>query len=281
MSEMKPGRILWTAGLLDCPFEERLEAAVQLGYRRMSVPSLEAVGWLVTDPRRLETARQAAGASGVSLAVLDPVVTWLPTNPRWALAGAGLAELEAIGVRLGIEALCAIAGRDHGLSENEVLERFRGLCDLADRHGWTVAVEFAPMSGIPTLRAARELVEASGRANATVLFDSWHFFRGGGTVDELSVEDLSTIRYVQISDASADFDGSLGRDTYRRKLPGTGDFNLIGALRTLAARGALGAVGPEILREGQNARPALDRVQEEAGSLDALWRVAVGEAFLP
>jgi sugar phosphate isomerase/epimerase len=52
---------------------------------------------------------------------------------------------------------------------------------------------------------------------------------------------------VQVADAGAEPHGSLGEDTFHRKLPGDGVFNLGAVLATLARMDALRWVGPEVI----------------------------------
>lgn len=69
-----------------------------------------------------------------------------------------------------------------GLLERLPFERtvhaFAALCDRAG-DDLTVALEFMPYSGIPTLTAAWRVIAEAGKANAALIVDVWHW-RGPG-----------------------------------------------------------------------------------------------------
>ncbi|MCU1415646.1 MAG: Xylose isomerase protein barrel [Microbacteriaceae bacterium] len=263
-------RILWTAGYTRYPIDERIAAAAASGYSLISIPSIEMVELASMGTGALADLRRRAEDQGVAIAVLDPVVTWLPVDPQWALARASLNEIERIGDILRVSALCVIAGRDHGLEHADVVERFGTLCDLASRHGWTAALEFAPGSGAPTFASAVRIVSESDRRNATVLFDTRHFYRAGEPLSKLVNAPAGIIRYVQISDTRTAVVGSIGRDAYNRLPPGQGDIDLIAVLSVLRERGELEMFGPEVIRSDRDETDCKARVAEDTAAMDAV-----------
>ncbi|MEZ5168205.1 MAG: hypothetical protein R2695_17635 [Acidimicrobiales bacterium] len=65
-----------------------------------------------------------------------------------------------------------------------------GLAAVAERlrpPGWWSPLEFLPWTGVCDLRAADDLVVATGADNATVLLDTFHWVRqpGGPDLDRL------------------------------------------------------------------------------------------------
>ncbi|WP_190255020.1 sugar phosphate isomerase/epimerase family protein [Dactylosporangium sucinum] len=225
---------------------EQLVAAEHLGYHAMSI-SLDTVAAAEESGMpAAELARRAAG-HGVRLAVLEPVVTWLPVDPRWAMARHDLDRVERYGEALGVSAVCVLAGSGLGLSIDEIADRYAALCRRFAAHGWRTCIEFAPMSGIRDLPEARRLTTRADPGTAGVIFDTWHFCRGAADLADLAASGAGLIDYVQVSDAARAVSGSLGRDTYHRLLPGEGSFDLAGVLGVLRGLGALGAVGPEVI----------------------------------
>jgi sugar phosphate isomerase/epimerase len=268
--------MLWTAGYSDFPLPERIAAAAAAAYPMFSVSSVEAVDLGAVGLRELAA---RCRDHGVQPAALDPVVTWLPADPAWRYARASLDDVDQIADALDVPALCAIAGRDHGLAPGELADRFGALCDRAARSGRHVALEFAPGSGVTSLDAALRLVAGAGRANVSVLFDSWHFFRTGGTPERLAAA-MGRIRFVQLSDAPAQPAGSVGRDMYHRLRPGTGDIGLVAVVRALAAAGAFGgdkgAWGPEVITPHPDGVDCAQAVVSDSAALDAVLAAAFG-----
>jgi sugar phosphate isomerase/epimerase len=80
-------------------------------------------------------------------------------------------------------------------------ERLGAVGERAAARGLSIDLEFLPWSPIPNLGTAISVVEACGLRNVGVMLDSWHFFRGGGLVSELTPEVVSRITGVQLNDA--------------------------------------------------------------------------------
>lgn len=67
--------------------------------------------------------------------------------------------------------------------------------------GLSIDLEFLPWSPIPDLGTAISVIEACGLRNLGVMLDSWHFFRSGGQLSELSPDVVGRITGVQLNDA--------------------------------------------------------------------------------
>jgi sugar phosphate isomerase/epimerase len=81
-----------------------------------------------------------------------------------------------------------------------------------------------------------------------VLIDTWHFFRGASTWQELSTIPLDDIAYVQFDDALASESDDLMHESIdRRTWPGEGEFDLTRFADTLTGRGWSGLVSIEVL----------------------------------
>ena len=65
------------------------------------------------------------------------------------------------------------------------IEKFGELCDLAAKHGLSVALEFVAIAAVNTLAGAKEVIDAVGRPNATYMIDTLHFGASGCSPDEL------------------------------------------------------------------------------------------------
>lgn len=80
-----------------------------------------------------------------------------------------------------------------------------------------MAVEFCPLGAVTSISAALPVVEAAGTHRAGVLVDSWHFFRGDSTWEQLARVPLDKIAYVQFSDAPPAVSESGFRETMHRR----------------------------------------------------------------
>ena len=137
-----------------------------------------------------------------------------------------------------------------------VAERFAAVCDRAQSHGLVVAIEFLPWSGIPDVATAWEIVRAAGAANGGVLLDTWHFFRGNPDLDALRAVPPERIVGLQINDGPVAPIGEIRDETRRgRRLPGEGDFDLIGLIRTLREMAVDAPWGVEVMSELQASLP--------------------------
>src|SRR5581483_6235884 len=140
---------------------------------------------------------------------------------------------------------------------DDVTERFAGLCDRAAEHGLLVALEFLPWSGIPDVATAWQVVDGAGRANGGLLVDSWHHLRGAADDGALRAVPGDRVFVVQVSDAPAKPDGDYMQDTMlNRRLPGDGDLDLVGFLRTLDAMGVDCPVSVELFNPAFQSLPA-------------------------
>jgi sugar phosphate isomerase/epimerase len=111
-----------------------------------------------------------------------------------------------------------------------------------------MAVEFLAYGPVSSISEGLEVVEAAGAHRAAVLIDSWHFFFGGSTWDELQRIPLERIAYVHFDDAVPPLsDDLLGETGHRRAVPGEGIIELDRFASTLLQRGWQGLVSAEVL----------------------------------
>ncbi len=128
-------------------------------------------------------------------------------------------------------------------------DTLRRCCSMFTEAGAGMAVEFSPLGPVAAIPDAMEVVRAAqlgGRAG--LLIDSWHFFFGDSTFDDLASVPLEDIAYVQFTDALAPESPRLVRETlHRRALPGDGVLELDRFAGALLDRGWDGIVSVEVL----------------------------------
>jgi sugar phosphate isomerase/epimerase len=240
--------ILWAGTVgLEGSISARIEAATSWGYERVSLSPLDVARTEADGLSATELGRQLRDAN--LQVVLDPVMNWYPGGVRRSSRFAAFSADDSLRMcgELGAVALTAIGGADHEVPSAELSTRFGQLCDRAADLGAQVQLEFMPMSILPDLAIAWQIVSTANRGNGGLVFDTWHFFRGSPDFEVLSKIPGDRIFAVQLNDARADVEGTLREDTQRRLLPGDGSFDLVRAIQTLADIGALSWVGPEVM----------------------------------
>lgn len=236
--------------LLEGSFQEMVEAAVAGGYSGITL-------W-PTDVQRAHAEghsdaelRALLADNGLVVADLDPLLDWTPQavpKPGQALFGLSHEpEFYAIAEAFGARSLNAAQGFGSELDLDRAAEDLAGVCDRAREHGLLVTIEFLPWSGIPDVATAWDLVQRTGRDNATILVDTWHFFRGGSDLDQLRGVPGERIGSVQLNDAPAAVPDDLVKESIEaRLLPGEGDAPVLDVIRVLDEIGSNAPLGVEV-----------------------------------
>lgn len=162
-----------------------------------------------------------------------------------------------------------VAGNDD--DEARLTANFAELCDLAAPFALNPHLEFMPWTGVPTLTQAARIVEASGRDNACVLVDAFHFDRSGGSHADLAKIAPQRMGYIQLCDVPgprpAEMAEIIRQARSERRFPGDGDADLPRLLAALPQDIPLSLEVPtERLREQgvsalERARLALDKAR--------------------
>jgi sugar phosphate isomerase/epimerase len=114
--------------------------------------------------------------------------------------------------------------------------------------GSGMAVEFSPLGAVPSIAAGLAVVEAAGAGRAGLMIDTWHFFRGDSTWEQLERVPLDHIAYLQFCDAPPPVsENGIHETMHRRVMPGDGTFELDRFASTLLDRGWAGLVSVEVL----------------------------------
>jgi sugar phosphate isomerase/epimerase len=262
-----------TIGRARTPFEV-VDGTVAAGYARVA---LTAEALARCDSQDLFRVREHCRERDVSVAVIDGVFDWLPIDPRrFRERPCDLDHVLQHVEVLGAESISAIAVADD-MSIDAIAERFAPLCARLAGAGCAVMIEFTPLSAVPDLARAHELLVTTAHPAAGIVFDTWHFFRGTPDLHLLAALPRGEIAAVQIADAAAEPTGSLLADTLHHRLhPGDGDLELASAVRVLHDIGAMRAYGPEVLSTEQNARSPADAGAYAARRLDEFLAEVLG-----
>ena len=220
------------------------------------------------------TAGLAAAAAGAGFSAVGMAASRADAASGAILAGSGLRchELLALVVSPDEESTLdqarLLAEAADSVRAQWVLTTFTGLAHTATapliercaaifaEAGAGMAVEFSPLGALPSISAALDVVEAAGPGRAGIVIDSWHFFRGDSTWEQLERVPLDQIAYVQFTDALAPVSESMMKETlHRRAMPGDGTFDLGRFAATLLDRGWAGLVSVEVLSAELRTQP--------------------------
>lgn len=254
-------------------FVERVEAAAAAGYSGLSLRT--------GDRRRAHDAgltdadlRAVLQANAVELVEIEGL-------HRWGIGGADSEAARQHEARL-YELVDALGGRhlsvtgDLDLPHDQVVERFAALCDRAAEHGLSVALEFLPWTEVPDAAAAWRIAEDAGRANGGVLVDTWHHFRGAASDDQIRAIPPDRIVAVQFDDADAEVVGTHLEDTlHRRRIPGEGDFDLVGFVRMVLAHGVRAPLSVEVISDDVHSMPIAEAAARTAEATRAVLAAAL------
>jgi sugar phosphate isomerase/epimerase len=107
-----------------------------------------------------------------------------------------------------------------------------------------------------------------GRTNGTLIFDTWHHYRVGGTADDLDRVDARRIVGVQLSDAPATPTiGEVAKECMAdRRWPGEGDAEVAVTVARLRRRGCTAPLGVEVFGGGD----PFERARQAATALARL-----------
>jgi sugar phosphate isomerase/epimerase len=151
-------------------------------------------------------------------------------------------------------------------------DQLGALADMVIERGMLFTVEFAPPNTISNLADALAAVDHVGRGRCRILLDSMHFFRSGGTVEQIKDLDPELIGYAQLADAPlvSAYSTYLPEAMFDRMVPGTGEFPLRDFIAALPTDCEIGLEVPRIadLKAGMSPREHAARVVAAARQLN-------------
>jgi sugar phosphate isomerase/epimerase len=251
-----------------------IDVAVDEGYTSISISPEQYAGASRT-PGEL---RARLNNCGITIEAVDPALTWLPgleARPGAGLLSYDVTELIEAAAAVGAPWVNAAAALPGPWSEAEITESFAKLCAQAADEGVGVLLEFVPWSTVGDLAAAARVVRNCGAANAGVTFDVWHFHRGGGQVADLRTEDLTLVRSIQLSDATAaPVSDPMTESISARELPGDGVIALTDLLPRVFEDAVTDVVSIEVFNTNLGRQPVLQTARLAiAAARSVLWEV--------
>ncbi len=242
--------------LIGHPLETLMAAAArhQLGAITLTSRMYEASR---RSGRTVDGLRRRLADLGLTVHAIDPLIGALPGTPKPAQvppenrAYFEITEDECYRAADDLQAetinLAHFGGSN--VTEAQFIDCLGPLAGRAQAHGVALTLEFLPESSIPDLGTAVRIVSAIGAPNLGLMFDTWHFARTGGTVEQLAALPKGLITAVQISDRVPPAPGVTYTPMFGRLLPGEGALPLVEWLEVLLHRDPLTTIGVEVFSE--------------------------------
>ena len=194
---------LWSYTFRDARLVDLAAAAGGAGFRWITATADQ----IAHEGLAPATLRAAVEAHGVGFSAIDGLVSALPGTPRHDRPGeTTLRDSLDLATALGARSvnLVHIGGGPTAIAV--LAEAFAAACRTAREEGIGLAIEFLPGTGIPDIQTCAAVVRAAGEANGSILLDTWHLARGGGTLADLDPGTAALVGAIQLADRSPEQD---------------------------------------------------------------------------
>ena len=229
-------------------FEERAAAAAEAGYDGFGL-NLRAYRQMRVDGVTDDEMAAVLERHGQRLVEVEAIAGWAGSPDARTRAAENEALVHHLADAFGVRYVQLIGPHDGGVAD--AAAAFAGVCDRAGEHDLVVGLEFLPFTNIPDVSAALAIVEKAGRPNGGVCVDAWHFFRGNRDWGALAAVPGELVFDVQIDDGPLEPEHpDYVEDTLaNRRLPGHGEFDLVGLIRALDAIGVDAPISVEVISD--------------------------------
>ena len=269
----------WTLGD-QCKFEDRVIAAKKAGYDGIGLRAETYVDALA-EGLHDEDILAILDKHGMKCTEVEYIVQWAEEHRSYE---------QKYKEQMCFH-MCDLFGVNHincGLMEDYSVEytaqKLRELCGRAGKY--TIGVEPMPYSGLPDVKKAWAVVEASGCDNAKLILDSWHWIRAGQSYDPSVLADVPADKVVsiQINDVQAHpYATSILRDEsmHDRMIPGTGHGDTAGFVKMIVDKGidpkvvGVEVISDEVLSHGV-AEAAKENYEATSAVLSEVWPEVLG-----
>lgn len=239
---------------------QHIELAARLGIGKIGfAPSPIAANphaypaWdLRGDPALLRETKAALGANNVAVSLGEGFLILPGTEV------ADAAPIMDVMAELGAPMVnCIVMEQDRP----RAFDQFARYAEMAAARDMLAALEYMPMMWPINVHEAADFVATSGAANARVLIDAMHFYRGGSQAADLARVDPALIGYVQICDVpmpanASDLGPDYGMEARDNRLaPGEGDLPLAELLAALPRDVTIGLELPMAAKAGAGIGP--------------------------
>jgi sugar phosphate isomerase/epimerase len=213
--------------------------------------------------------RKRCSDAGVVVSLIDPLMSALPGSPDpgstsgrfGALFSYGEEDCYRMAEALDVRTVNVAHYMAADVPVTSLIDALGGLCERARVHGLRLLLEFMPEGSVPDLATALTIVRATGAVNLAVMFDTWHFFRTGGTLNDLEGVAPGEVGGVQASDAPAAQQGVITARVNSRLLPGDGAIPVAAVIDRVLTGDPDAFLGIEVFSDVLNAIPMLEAAE--------------------
>jgi sugar phosphate isomerase/epimerase len=222
----------------------------------------------------LQELRRIFDGSGIKHVELEVLPWWWTTDERRRISDQRRTLLLDAAEVLGARTIkVAAEGGGQPVDAARFHDDFDRVATEAGNAGTRVALEFMPMTNLPTLQAGVDFVTAVGNPHGGLTVDTWHVHRGGTSYAELErILPVEHLFIVELDDADEQVVGTLWEDTVNaRRLPGEGVFDVPAFIAAIHRAGYRGHWGVEIISEQHRQLPIREGLtRARAATLQAL-----------
>jgi sugar phosphate isomerase/epimerase len=198
-------RLILSAGtLVRATFVERVSAAEQAGFDAISLFPQQYLAASRRENLSIANMQEILAEHGVDLDEVDPLLDWF--SPDATHSETVMMEMaEALGARSVNVAAAFVSDRPF----QELVDCYGRVCERVACYGLRADLEFLPWTRLGNLTQALELVDAVNQPNAGVMFDFWHFFNSGESLDvlrQLTPQHAARITSLQLNDVPGKID---------------------------------------------------------------------------
>jgi sugar phosphate isomerase/epimerase len=236
---------LGCGNLLQASLPQLIDVATKSGFRRITARPYTFAAALA-DGCTEGALRQQLSVAGIEVTMIDALTHVLPgVPPPESLDPATRAVMppdvlhpptEEVVFRAAEALGASIVNLTHYLGVpvpiEQLAEAVAGICRRARERGLTIALEFIPDTGLPSLPVTQAVIESCGEPNCGLTLDVFHLDRSDGTVEDVRRLPSGAIAGLQISDRTPPPPGSAHVPFQDRRLPGEGRlplYELVGA----------------------------------------------------
>ncbi len=236
----------------------RAAAASAAGFRKIALSARRTRTWLVD--HSLPELRELLARTGLvvsELEALTPMRDGGDENTDFALTLAHALDVPLI----------QVVGPYDG-SVDDAVGRLRALADRDEAQGITLSLEFLPFTNISTLALGTDIVRRVERDNLGLCLDSWHLYRSGGSPADL--DDMwPHLVSIQMNDGPlvAEEPDLFTDCTHNRRLPGQGEFDVVGILAEAQRRQPGYALSIEVISDELKPLPLAEVARRNADAV--------------
>jgi sugar phosphate isomerase/epimerase len=269
------------AGFTEPPrnsFIERCEAAAAAGFAGIGLHA-DDLSRTVAAGVDVAEMRDVLRINGVEVIEIEFLGGWAFPADTSNLIAPTLPGIEAVAEAFGGRSVSAgeFSG-DVALDTDQALATaaaaLRANANRLARHGLLVALESFPWSALSNTGVAIDLLRRADAANTGLLIDVWHFFNGGGRLDQLTDLPTAGITAVQLNDGALVHEDFLQHARARRQLPGQGELDVVGLIRAVQRTGYTGPYCVEANTPEFRNLPVNEAARRAAHTATAVLRAA-------